>query len=233
VKPELVSPDRAKSAATWKNLFAAFESALRLLHPFMPFITEELWHQLPQRDGARSIALDRFPEACVERIDEKAELQIAMLQDVIVAARNIRAELKVDQKAKVGARLSTSTQAWEIVVAPNVNTIQRLGSLSSFNLQTHEQMPFDASKGSIRTTKDFELFIPYDTAFDVKAEIARLRKDRERLSKDIESKQSRLGDQTFLIRAPEHIVKGLETTLAERQAELEKLRERLAQLETL
>ena len=70
VKPELLSPDRSKSAATWKNLFAAFESALRLLHPFMPFITEELWHQLPQREGARSIALDRFPEPHAERIDD-------------------------------------------------------------------------------------------------------------------------------------------------------------------
>ncbi len=69
VKPELVSQDRAKSAATWKNLFAAFESALRLLHPFMPFLTEELWQQLPQRAGARSIALDRFPEPHAERMD--------------------------------------------------------------------------------------------------------------------------------------------------------------------
>ena len=73
VKPELLSPDRSKAAATWKNLFAAFESALRLLHPFMPFLTEELWHQLPQREGARSIALDRFPEPHAERIDESAE----------------------------------------------------------------------------------------------------------------------------------------------------------------
>ena len=55
--------------------FAAFEAALRLLHPFMPFLTEELWHQLPQRAGARSIALDRFPEPHAERIDAAAEEQ--------------------------------------------------------------------------------------------------------------------------------------------------------------
>jgi valyl-tRNA synthetase len=233
VKPELVSADRAKSAATWKNLFAAFESALRLLHPFMPFLTEELWQQLPQREGARSIALDRFPEVRAERIDERAQQQIAMLQDIIVAARNIRAELKVDQKAKVGAHLSTSRQAWDTVVAPSVDTIQRLAGLSAFNLQPHEEMPFDASKGSTRNTREFELFIPYDAAFDVKAEIARLRKDRERLSKDIESKRQRLKDETFRSRAPEHIVKGLETTLGERSLEREKVNERLAQLERI
>ena len=101
VKPELLSPDRAKSAATWKNLFAAFESALRLLHPFMPFLTEELWQQLPQREGARSIALDRFPEPHAERIDTAAEEQIALLQEIITAARNIRAEMKLDPKAKL------------------------------------------------------------------------------------------------------------------------------------
>jgi valyl-tRNA synthetase len=231
MKPELSSADREKAQATWKNLFAAFETALRLLHPFMPFLTEELWHQLPQRSGARSIALERFPEPHAERTDEKAELQLAMLQDIIVAARNIRTELKIDQKAKVGARLSTSLQAWDIVVAPNVDTINRLAILSALKLQPHEELPFDASKGSIRTTRGFDLFIPYDAAFDAKAEVARLRKDRERLSKDIESKQQRLEDQTFRSRAPEHIVKGLETTLAERRAEFGKVGERLEQLE--
>jgi len=232
VKPDLASTDRAKAAATWKNLFAAFESALRLLHPFMPFLTEELWHQLPQREGARSIALDRFPEARAERIDKQAEQQIAILQEIIASARNIRSELKIDQKAKIGALLSTSSPAWDAFVAPNLDPIQRLASLSTLTLRPQEQMPFDATKGSMRTTKDFELFIPYDAAFDAKAEIARLRKDRERLSKNIESNQQRLGDETFRSRAPEHIVKGLETTIAERQEELRKAQERLAQLES-
>ena len=63
VKPELQSSDRERSVTAWRNLFAAFDAALRLLHPFMPFLTEELWHQLPQPADARSIALDKFPEA--------------------------------------------------------------------------------------------------------------------------------------------------------------------------
>src|SRR5213078_1219781 len=63
VKPELQSADSERATVAWKNLFAAFDAALRLLHPFMPFLTEELWHQLPQKVGAKSIALDQFPEA--------------------------------------------------------------------------------------------------------------------------------------------------------------------------
>jgi valyl-tRNA synthetase len=230
VKPELVSDDRAKSAATWKNLFAAFESALRLLHPFMPFLTEELWHQLPQRPGARSIALDRFPEPHAERIDARSEEQVTLLQEIITSARNIRAEMKADQKAKLPAQLGPANAAVQSVVENSLDTILRLANLSSLSFA---KPPFDSTKGVVRSNKDFELFIPFDAAIDVPAEVARLRKELERLRKDIASKQSRLEDETFRSRAPEHIVKGLEATLAERRAEFEKLRERLAQLEGL
>src|SRR2546430_2494793 len=76
VKPELQSADRERASVAWKNLFAAFNAALRLLHPFMPFLTEELWHQLPQLAGAKAIALDRFPEAPPPWRDaEKARLK--------------------------------------------------------------------------------------------------------------------------------------------------------------
>jgi valyl-tRNA synthetase len=230
VKPELLSPDRTKAAATWKNLFAAFESALRLLHPFMPFITEELWQQLPQRAGARSIALDRFPEPHAERIDASSEEQVALLQEIISSARNIRAELKLDQKAKLLPRLAVRSDAIRSYVEQNIDTILRLGNLSPLSFATP---PFDSSKGVIRSTKDFELFIAYEAAFDVQAELSRMQKEKDRLEKDVASKQARLEDETFRSRAPEHIVKGLESTLAERRVELEKVNERIAQLERI
>jgi len=230
VKPELLSPDQSKSTATWKNLFAAFESALRLLHPFMPFITEELWHQLPQRAGARSIALDRFPEPHAEGIDVSSEEQVALLQEIISLARNIRAEMKLDQKAKLPAQLSPTTASVQSTVERSLDTILRLANLSSISFA---KPPFDSTKGVVRSTKDFELFIPYEAAFDVQAERSRLRKELDRLTKDIASKQLRLEDETFRSRAPENIVKGLESTLAERLTEFNKLGERLAQLERL
>jgi valyl-tRNA synthetase len=229
VKPELLSQDRSKAAATWKNLFAAFESALRLLHPFMPFITEELWQQLPQRAGARSIALDRFPEPHSERIDKDAEQQVALLQEIITAGRNIRAEMKLDPKAKLRAQLAGSDCA-QIIVRDNIETFSRLANVASLSFAARG---FDSTKGFVRSGKDYELFIAHEATFDVTTQVARLRKEIERVSKDIESKQQRLADETFRSRAPEHIVKGLEATLAERRAELEKLKEQLTQLEGL
>jgi valyl-tRNA synthetase len=228
VKPELNSADRAKATSTWKNLFAAFECALRLLHPFMPFITEELWHQMPQEPDARSIALDRFPEPHAERIDAAAEEQVALLQEIITAARNLRAEMKLDQKTKLPAELAPASHAVQSTVENGLDTILRLANISSLSFA---KSPFDSTKGNIRSTKDFDLFIAYEAAVDIPAEVARLKKELERLAKDTASKQQRLEDQTFRNRAPEHIVKGLETTLAERQAEREKVKERLAQLE--
>jgi valyl-tRNA synthetase len=228
VKPELNSTDRAKASTIWKNLFAAFESALRLLHPFMPFLTEELWHQLPQRAGARSIALGRFPEPHAERVDRAAEEQIALLQEIITAARNLRSEMKLDQKTKLSAQFAPASAAVQSTVENSLDTILRLANLSSLSFA---EPPFDSTKGNIRSTKDFELFIAYEAAVDIPAEIARLKKESEQLAKNITTNQQRLDDQTFRTRAPGHIVKGLETTLAERQAEYEKLNERLAQLE--
>ena len=229
VKPELnYSADTARTDARWKNLFAAFESALRLLHPFMPFITEELWHQLPQRSGARSIALDRFPEARAGQIDAEAEEQITLLREIITAARNIRAEMKLDPKAKLPALLAPASASVQGLVERSNDTILRLAILTSLSFAP---APFNSTKGIVRSTKDFELFIAYASAFDLQAEVSRLRKDLERLTKDIASKQQRLEDQTFRSRAPEHIVKGLETTLAERREEFHKVTGRLAQLD--
>src|SRR5208283_4767106 len=103
VKPELLHADRARATVAWKNLFAGFDAALRMLHPFMPFLTEELWHQLPQKAGAKSIALDHYPEAHAAWKDEQAEHQMRFLQGLISFSRGLRAEMRLDPKKKVAA----------------------------------------------------------------------------------------------------------------------------------
>jgi valyl-tRNA synthetase len=232
VKPELLSPDRSKSAATWKNLFAAFESALRLLHPFMPFITEELWHQLPQREGARSIALDHFPEIHAERIDEQAERRINYIQQLVNFARVTRADSKVDPKTKFSFSIGNVSKEYVDIIRNNLEPFKRLGVFSNVDFTPLSIAP----DGTVFRTPEGDVGLRLDATPTVKdgviaAEVVRLHKDLERLVKDIQSKRDRLEDQTFRSRAPEHIVKGLETTLSERQAEFAKLTERLTQLE--
>jgi valyl-tRNA synthetase len=227
VKPELQNTDRERAIAAWKNLFAAFDAALRLLHPFMPFLTEELWHQLPQKAAAKSISLDLFPEARVDWKNAKALSDVALIQEVVTALRTIRAELKLDPKKKVQAEFSAGDAVARDLIEANQAAIERFAALSGLRV-TSERLQGD---GMTRSTSAFDLRIPFTEIVNPQVEIARLRKEIEGLQKAIASKERQLGDETFRSRAPEKIIKRLETTLAEQRIELQKLQERLAQLE--
>jgi valyl-tRNA synthetase len=228
VKPQLSSADREVALAAWRDIFAALDSALRLLHPVMPFLTEELWHKLPQPEGARSIALDRFPTRREDWIDIRADADMALIQEIIAAARNIRAEMKVDQKKKAAADFSANDAAVRKLVESNLEPLLRLANLSALHISAGH---LDAKGAAVRSTAQFDLRIMYDEAVDKQVEIARLKKENERLAKDIESKKSRLADETFLSKAPPKIVEDLKATLAGREIEHQKLLDRLSQLE--
>jgi valyl-tRNA synthetase len=230
VKPELQSAEKARAVAAWRNLFAALDAALRLLHPFMPFITEELWHQLPQRAGAKSIALDAFPKARTEWKNEEALEQFSLIQEAIVALRNIRAEMKVEPRKKVAAEFSSSDERARRTIESSREGILRLASLSELKVNA-ERLP--QSGGAVRSTALFDVRIAYVAeTIDVEAEEARLRKQIEGLEKAIAAKEKQLADDTFRSRAPEKVVRGLEATLAEQTEELRKLRSRLEELKT-
>ena len=229
VKPQLSAPDREVALAAWRNIFAALDAALRLLHPVMPFLTEELWHRLPQPAGARSIALDKFPGARAGWADAASDEAMATLQEIIIAARNIRAEMKLDPKRKVLADFSTGNPVLRKLVEENLDPLLRLATLSSLQIQSGH---LDAAGAAIRSTAQFDLRIAYGETVDKQAEVARVRKEIERLAKDIESKQKRLADDTFRSKAPAKVVDDLRALLAERQLEHKKLLDRLKQLES-
>jgi valyl-tRNA synthetase len=228
VKPQLSSADREIARAAWRNIFAVLDAALRLLHPVMPFLTEELWHKLPQPAAARSIALDRFPARREDWIDADADGEMALIQQIIAAARNIRAEMKVDQKKKVAADFSAKDEAVRQLVHSNLEPLLRLANLSALQISAGH---LDATGAAVRSTAQFDLRIGYDDAVDKQVEIVRLQKEIERLTKDIDSKQARLADATFLSKAPTKIVGDLKATLAARGIERQKLLDRLSQLE--
>ena len=227
VKPQLLDKNLAHATAAWRNLFAVFERALRLLHPFMPFLTEELWQKLPQRPGIRSIALDSFPEAKSNRIDPVAEKKFLLLQSIITSVRTARADNKLDPKKKITAELSSQDVAVRELVEENLESIQRLAVLSNLAV-TSEHLK---GKGYFHSAAEFDLHIPFEEIVNPQVEMARLTKELGGLQRAISSKEAQLGNDTFRSRAPEMIIKGLEATLAEQRTELQKLQDRLAQLE--
>jgi valyl-tRNA synthetase len=228
VKPDLQNTDRARATVAWKNLFAGFDAALRLLHPFMPFLTEELWHQLPQKVGAKSIALEQYPVAKAAWSDGAAAKEFGLVQEIIQALRTIRAEMKLDPKKRVEAEFF-SADAWTRgVVEANKDGVLRLAILSGLKV-LGQKLP--EAGGGTRSTAQFDLRIPYAAeTLDVAAEQSRLKKEMEGLQKAITSKEGQLGNETFRSRAPEKIIKQMEEALAAQRIELEKLEARSKQL---
>jgi len=229
VKPDLQNADRGRADVAWKNLFAGFDAALRLLHPFMPFLTEELWHQLPQRAGAKSIALDAYPEARAALKDAAALAEFGLIQEVIQGLRTVRSEMKLDPKKKVAAEFASADGKTRSVIEANHEAIQRLGNLSGLSVVAGK---LAEGGGGMRSTAEFDLRIPYaEETVDVAAELARLKKEIEGLQKAIASKEKQLGNETFRSRAPEKIIREMEEVLAGQRVELGKMVTRKAQLE--
>ena len=226
VKPELISTNKERTAIAWKNLFSSFETALRLLHPVMPFLTEELWHQLPRRPGAKSIALEAYPEAHDAWRNAAALEEFQLVQEVIKSMRAIRADMKLDPKKRIAAEFSSTDADIRETIAANLDGILRLGSLTDLTI-TQGKLP---QTGGLRSTSLFDVKIA--ETIDVAAELARLRKEEERLTRDIASKERQLDDSVFLSRAPEKIVQALKTTLEERRVEIKKVKERIRGLES-
>jgi len=227
VKPELQSPNAERAARAWKNLFAAFDAALRLLHPVMPFLTEELWHQLPQRSGAKSIALDTYPVASERWKNAHALEEFAFLQDVIKSLREMRSQMKLDPKKKVKAEFSSQDSRLRASLNSNMDAILRLAILSELGISAAR---LEQSGGAVRSTAQFDLRIPYSDAVDLAGESTRLKKEIEGLSRAIQSKEKQLANPTFRERAPENIIKDMEVTVVTQKIELQKLNDRLSQL---
>lgn len=227
VKPDLQHADRARADVAWKNLFAGFDAALRLLHPFMPFLTEELWHQLPQRPGAKSIALDSYPAARTDWEDAGALKDYGLVQEVIESVRRLRSEMKLDPKKRVAAEFASGNADVRGVVEANTDGIQRLGLLTELRV-TDGKLP--QGRG-VESTAEFDLRISFEAeAVDVEAELVRLKKEMEGLEKAISSKEKQLGNETFRSKAPAHIIAQMEEALAGQRVELEKLKLRREQL---
>jgi valyl-tRNA synthetase len=153
---------------------------------------------------------------------------MARLQEIVIAARNIRAEMKLDPKRKVAAEFWTGGPMLRNLVTENMDPLLRLAALSELRISS---VHLDQTGGAIRSTSAFDLRIAYGDTVDKPAEIARLKKEIERLAKDIESKQKRLADDNFTSKAPGKVVDDLRATMMERQIEHKKLRDRLEQVE--
>ena len=226
IKPRLAGAEEdARPALAF--LGEIFEGALRLLSPFMPFITEEIWHAVYQgKPPVKSIALAQYPELDKHRLDDSAEAEMSVLQDLIVNIRNIRAEMKVEPKLKVPARVFADEDARKLLIT-NENMVRRLAGVESleFSETSLAQTP------GARATAKFEVCIVYQQRIDKTAERERLSKDLKKLENERDSLDRQLGNPEFLSKAPAHVVERMRGRRAEIELLLRKIRSALENLE--
>ena len=212
VKPRL-APEDSTAAAAAANLVSLFEAALRLLSPIMPFITEEIWHAV--YDGTPplpSIALSAYPASEPQQVDTVAETEMAILQDLIVSVRNLRAELKVEPKVRVPIQVHTD-ESVRALVEQNRGAVARLA-----NVETIEFVPQSlANAAGARSTARFDVRVLYEQKIDVAAEQERLDKELAKIEKEMGNAERQLANQQFLSKAPVHVVEGIRKRLEELQ----------------
>jgi valyl-tRNA synthetase len=211
--------DKARTTAALTTLVSVFEASLRLLSPFMPFLTEEIWHAVYDgKPPAKSIALTRFPQSADAPADTISLQQMSLLQELIIEIRALRKEIGVEEKAVVPIELRIDQQ-FRNVVSNNQAMIERLARVS--NIRFVEQIAPGLAK---HATPQFDVAVIYERKIDAAAECEKLNKDIAKQEKNVANADRQLGNPTFTAKAPAHIVQGLQKQRDEAQHLLEKLR---------
>ena len=221
-KTQLAHPDEAVQRGTRRTLLRVLEATLRLAHPVIPFITEELWHSvkaLAGKDG-ESICIAPYPQAQAERIDAAADAEITALKKVIDAVRNLRGESGVSPAAKMALIVTGDTA----LVVRNAAYLQSIARLSE--VRVVETLP--AGPAPLAVSGNTRLML--DIKVDLAAERARMAKEVERVSDDIGRTRARLTNESFTARAPAAVVQQERERLAAFEATLAKLLDQLAHL---
>ena len=223
-KPALQDADNTaarsemQAATKW-----AMEQALRLLHPFMPFVTEEVWAKTAKRDN--HLMLDTWPTLPRSLIDEKADGEINWLIEAISEIRSVRAEMNVPAGAQVPLIVVGASDATRARMVETEAVLKRLARLAE--ISEADAVP----EGAVQTVLgEATLALPLADVIDVDAEKARLSKDIAKLEGEIMKISGKLGNKGFLDKAPEAVIEENKARLAEEEARRDKLQSALARL---
>ena len=222
-KVQLADANEARQRGTRRTLTRVLESMLRLAHPVIPFITEELWQQLAPLAGktGASIMIARYPEPQPEKIDERAEQDMMLFKELTNACRTLRSEMSVAPST----RLPLLIQGDRAGIEPFVPYLTALARLSEVVL-VEGALP--AAGAPVSIVGEYRLMLKIE--INASAERERLHKERLRLETEIAKAQSKLGNSGFVERAPPLIVAQEKERLARFAATLEKVNEQLQKL---
>ncbi|ENW04576.1 valyl-tRNA synthetase [Acinetobacter beijerinckii CIP 110307] len=227
---ENVSVER--KAEVRRVLLAVMEASLRLAHPLMPYLTEEIWQTLAPKLGisGESIMLAQYPVANPERVNEQAEADMLWLQGLIGAVRNIRGEMGLGNARLLPVLLQNTTEAEKAQITRIEALFKALAKVESITfLADAEQPPLSSSS----VVGHVSVFVPMKGLIDPKAELGRLQKDLDKVQKQHDQIATKLGNEGFVAKAPAAVVEGEKAKLAEFADQLVKIKANMEQIAAL
>ena len=219
VKPRLYGEDEAeRHEVAGAVVCNVLDVSLRLLHPIMPFITEELWGRLPNRN-ADSIMISSWPQAVAQWDDPDAEAQMGILQEMLGAVRNIRSEYSVGHADRIVVHVRSTDPALRTAIDAEGESARRLGGIE--RLLQDGELPQTGAGATAVLTSGAEIFVPLEGLVDIEKERARLEKQVGELAALVERSERRLASSDFVRKAPEHVVQQARDKLKGLQEQLE------------
>ncbi len=201
IKPSLYGPDEALKTSVRATMLEVLKAVLKLVHPFMPFVTEEIWHKLPGTQG--SIMRADFPDMASAARDEDASRQMKLLMAIVGAVRNIRGEMGVPPGKKVETVMEVPDQGQADFLNRYESYIRNLAKVDAVSLGRSVPKPRGSATAVIG---DVQVHVLLKGLIDVKEEKKRLTKEIEKVIKELDGLRKKLANQAFLEKAPDEVV---------------------------
>jgi valyl-tRNA synthetase len=230
VKTRLWQDETSKSRlVAQQTLGYVLEGILKLLHPFMPHITEEIWQTLTQADGKQTLALQTYSQVIEDLINPELEQNFDLLFDTIRTIRNLRAEAVIKPGDKIEVILQTQSDREAEILKSTQSYIQDIAKVGKLIITS--SLTEDPGQVIAGVTGTVQVLIPLTGLVDVAALEAKLQKKLDKLKQDIKSLTGRLSNPGFVNKAPAEVIEGANNDLAEAKKQAEILQERLDRLQ--
>ena len=222
----------AKPTITGRNsqtiLYKILEKSLRMLHPFMPFITEEIWQKLPKPKKASgdSIMTQPWPHVQDRMISREDEEKMRELIEVITSIRNMRAVWNIGARVDVDVIINTNDSEDVKLLSDNIDLVKKLAKVSDLRIGKHSK----PKSSAVSVIRKMEIFLPLEGLIDFEKEKARLLKEHLRMEGEMKGLSSRLKDRNFTSKAPKEIVDKQEERKAELSIQIKKMKDNLREI---
>ncbi len=222
----------SKKRGTRRTLIHLLDQILKLLHPIMPFITEEIWQRVSKltSENCESIMLSAYPQVDIESINPLIEEEVSWLQSLVQAIRTIRSEMTISPAKFIPLQLRNVTPETKLRLEKYQENLKNLGKLSHIHCMT-ENEPIPVSASSV--VGELEMLIPMTGLIDKTSELVRLEKEISKLTKDIRFAETKLNNPLFTAKAPEEIISKEQDKLAQAKLAKDKLQQHKKIVEAL